>query len=225
LFGDSRNRDKPLWAIMEDLRKRKDMRFAVHTGDVVVNKHRKDKFEKYLDKIEDMPFPVYTCKGNHDFGLFEEYAIDEFETWKYNGFHRPDRFLKLNNANDHWGIEQKEFIKRWMDTNNRNFVFCHKPLDDVVFPDGRRTSHIMGEKPNGNKDAQWLRKYGYNNNLEFIGAGHYHAQAIQMLRENIVTVLEGRAGAPMYGNEMPFGYSIIYVWPDSWTVQRVDVSV
>ncbi len=224
VFGDSRNRDKPLWAIMEDLRRRKDLEFAVHTGDVVVNESRVDKFEKYLDKAEKVPFPIYTCRGNHDIGILDQYPdIKRYEQWKKVGFHRPDRFIKLDNAQDKWGNEQREFIKKWMKDESRKFVFCHKPLDDVVFPDGRRVSHNQGEVPGANEDAKWLRGLAAKKDIECFLVGHYHGFGVQMLQENALMITDGRGGAPSYGNHYYPGYTLFYVYPNSWTFQKINV--
>lgn len=219
-LGDSRTRvDDVLFPIIEHIERRGDIHIALHSGDVVQSASEDATFERYLQRIGRANTRFVTARGNHDVGLFKRFSLPLWQSVDIEDC----RFLVLDNAQDNLGAEQKEWIEAKLDADRRLFVIAHKPLYDIVFPNGTRATHNMGEQPGGNADAKWLVNMCGKHDVQLVIVGHYHGYAVQTLKNGITMLLEGRAGAPQYGSPTAYGYTLMTVYDDLWITQRIDI--
>lgn len=118
----------------------------------------------------------------------------------------------LNNSCDTFDQEAWDLLNTYKDSTHL-FVFCHKPLSTIVFPDGTESSHIMGEGspcPDAVKMQQWAAA----RHVTFCH-GHYHGWTLMDTDYGMV-IVEGRGGAASQ-----IGYTLFNIQPEGWSAHSV----
>jgi predicted phosphodiesterase len=118
----------------------------------------------------------------------------------------------LNNSCDTFDQEAWDLLNA-APTNLRLFVFCHKPLSPIVFPDGTESQHIMGEGAPC-PDAIKLQQWAAGRHATFCH-GHYHGWTLMSPNYGTV-IVDGRGGAAPQ-----IGYTLFVIQPEGWAAHAV----
>ena len=157
---------------------------------------------------------LFCVPGNHDIlgpGNWDQSLPGLPKQWaKTIG---PAHFIGLNNSCDTFDQEAWDLIAAAPEPPLHLFIFCHKPLSTIVFPDGSESQHIMGEGavcPDAIRMRQWL--YSHSATLCH---GHYHGWTL--MKTNYGTVIvDGRGGAAAQ-----IGYTLFNIQPEGWSAHSV----
>ncbi|MCA1759949.1 MAG: T9SS type A sorting domain-containing protein, partial [Bacteroidales bacterium] len=115
------------------IRKRREIKFGVFTGDIVAANPTADDWDKVDADIENLGLPVYFTVGNHDMEnreLFENRYGNTYYSFSFEN----DLFIVLDPNLDGWNIsgEQLVFLKNTLNDNNsitnNIFVLFHQLL-------------------------------------------------------------------------------------------------
>lgn len=119
----------------------------------------------------------------------------------------------LNNSCDTFDQEAWNLLNSYDGSAKHVFLFCHKPLSPIVFPDGSESQHIMGEGspcPDAVKMQTWVAAH-----TAATCHGHYHGWTL--MKTNYGTVIvEGRGGAAPQ-----IGYTLLNIQPEGWSAHSV----
>lgn len=99
------------------------------------------------------------------------------------------------------------------DPKEQLFMFMHKPLSTIVFPDGTESNHIMGEGapcPDAIKLQTWVAAHHAT-----VCHGHYHGWTLMNTSYGTV-IVEGRGGAAPQ-----IGYTLITLQAEGWSAHAV----
>lgn len=154
--------------------------------------------------------------GNHD---------DRYDTMKL-----PRQWLRklsnctlvgLDNSNDRFNDETWDLLSQVdYDAARPIIVFAHKPLSNVVLPDGSENYHVMGESgsPEAKRDAERLKDWLDSQYDVLLCVGHWHGHSYMMATYSQV-LIEGRGGAAP-----ELGYTIITVTPDGMVLHSINLA-
>lgn len=119
----------------------------------------------------------------------------------------------LNNSCDTFDQEAWNLLSTYDGSAKHVFIFCHKPLSPIVFPDGSESQHIMGEGspcPDAVKMQNWVAAHN-----AATCHGHYHGWTL--MKTNYGTVIvDGRGGAAPQ-----IGYTLLNIQPEGWSAHAV----
>lgn len=125
----------------------------------------------------------------------------------------PAHLIGLNNSCDTFDQEAWDLLNAYPGAPLHLFVFCHKPLSTIVFPDGTESNHIMGEGspcPDAVKMQQWVATRNVT-----LYHGHYHGWTLMRTTYGTV-IVDGRGGAAPQ-----IGYTLFNIQPEGWAAHSV----
>jgi hypothetical protein len=121
--------------------------------------------------------------------------------------------IGLNNSCDTFDQEAWKLLDTFQGPPQHCFVFCHKPLSPIVFPDGTESRHIMGEGatcPDAIKMQSWVAQHHATT-----CHGHYHGWTL-MSTDYGTVIVDGRGGAASQ-----IGYTLLNIQPEGWSAHSV----
>lgn len=124
------------------------------------------------------------------------------------------QLIGLNNSCDTFDQEAWNLLDT-VDTTKHLFLFCHKPLSKIVFPDGSESQHIMGEGspcPDAVKMQTWVAAHQATT-----CHGHYHGWTLMKTVYGTV-IVDGRGGAAPQ-----IGYTLFNIQPEGWACHAVSL--
>jgi 3',5'-cyclic AMP phosphodiesterase CpdA len=207
--GDSRDNPEVYGGIL-DLVSASGSRFLIHTGDLVSS--GTEKQWKGFDQImAGFSLPFYPVPGNHDAlrGKLDGYLAHSGAPQAHYSFdYGPVHFSMADSHNGGLDAAELDWLRRDLDATRQplKMVILHHPPFD---PDG--TTHIMAY---GNDAFMGLMA---EEGVDYVFAGHIHAYA-QAVRDGVVYVYTGGAGAPLYRQHPQAFYHYLLVSVDGTQV-------
>lgn len=196
VLGDTRNNvavSKRLYRKAKELGP--DMLF--HTGDIVRSGTARELISNHIQVIEKeaLPFPVFCVPGNHERGIFYNFAA-------YNALYGSDRFAFIHNECNFIGFnnsgkkgigeEELQFLEKSLAQPSRfAFVFLHIPpafFEAAFVLDSRR----RGFKKNAGRFHEILCEH----HVTEVFFAHIHGYASEVI-DGVRYTLTGGGGAPL----------------------------
>ncbi len=140
VIGDTEDGGPTLDAFITEMKKRTDIAFIIHVGDVASH-GEKDKMETVKAQFETLTIPTYYVPGNNDLVYDEKTERRTLRVYKeifgetvYFGFdYKNAQLLLLDNSYRRAGFSdpQLEWLKKELDssTTSYHFLFFHRPLN------------------------------------------------------------------------------------------------
>jgi hypothetical protein len=125
--------------------------------------------------------------------------------------------IGLDNSNDQIDQDGWSLLNGFAPINDKEqlFLFMHKPLSTIVFPDGTESNHIMGEGsscPDAVKLQQWATSHHAT-----LCHGHYHGWTLMNTSYGTV-IVDGRGGAASQ-----LGYTLFSIQPEGWSAHAISL--
>ncbi len=201
VVGDNRDGETTFRSILNSIKKDRSIKFAVNTGDLT-SLGTKWEYNKYKSMTDSSGIVFYNVVGNHDIknngiSTFNSMFGNRYISWESNG----TVFITLDNVSQR-GLDagQLSWLKSIMahQKSKTKIVFMHKPLFDVTgsFPD-----EVMYPKRLGRELTAMFEK----NKVLAVFWGHIHGFG-QETKNNILYVLAGGGGAPLYLPQFSGGF-------------------
>jgi predicted phosphodiesterase len=154
---------------------------------------------------------VYAIPGNHDAEW--DSKLGWARQWRHD---LPlVTLIGLDNSQDSFSPADWALLDK-LPATGPTFIFVHKPLSNVVLPDGSASTHNMGEG-SPNADAVKMAAFIQSKCDILLVHGHYHGWAF-MRTLYADCLVEGRGGAAP-----EIGWTQILVTPDGFTIHRFDL--
>ena len=196
VLGDTRNNvsiSKRLYRKSKELQP--DMLF--HTGDIVRSGTARELIENHIGVIEkeQLPFPVFCVPGNHERGIFYNFAA-------YNALYGSDRFafihehcnfVGINNSGKRGiGDEELNFLKTELEKPSKfSFVFLHIP------PAFFEAGFVLDSRRRGfKKNAGQFHEILCEHQVTEVFFAHIHGYASEVI-DGVRYTLTGGGGAPL----------------------------
>ncbi|MDP7422880.1 MAG: metallophosphoesterase [bacterium] len=187
-------------------------RFIVNTGDIVGHPNDQDEWNNFIEISSSLGVPQFVAWGNHEFRgkewiPFLRDLVDYPGNELYYAFSLENSLFIVLNTELHRQRskitgEQLAWLSRILDGNvaDHVFVFLHRPLWAV--PHGKHGGDCCDSRPKELKRLVDVLKRG---GVTAVFAGHDHLY-YRTRKEDIVQVVTGGAGAPLYAGEEKGGF-------------------
>jgi 3',5'-cyclic AMP phosphodiesterase CpdA len=193
VFSDSQQRMNVFADLITKVNMEGDIDFGVNNGDLTDHGTGLE-YSRYWDMASKLKFKIYECLGNHDNGIagtgkkiFENKYGKTYYYFDYKG----SRFIILDDSRSKGlGKDQWQWLREVLRTDNKKFIFMHRPLFDMT---GTIPSHIMTPV----SEVKELKALLIKSKVKYVFAGHIHGYG--RVKENgIVYIITAGAGAPLY---------------------------
>ena len=203
--GDSRDNPAVYKKVLDSVAA-SGSRFLIHAGDLVNNGEER-QWKAFQQIMAGFPLPFYPVPGNHDglSGKLDGYlAFSGAPQAHYSFDYGLVHFSMADSHNGGVSAAELAWLRQDLDTTQQpvKMVILHHPPFD---PDG--TNHIMAF---GNDAFMALMAEA---GVGYVFAGHIHAYA-QAVRDGVVYVYSGGAGAPLYRQHPQAFYHYLLVSVD-----------
>jgi 3',5'-cyclic AMP phosphodiesterase CpdA len=214
VIGDSRSGDDTYRKLVSMIMERKPD-FVVNTGDVIATPGSKREWMKFWEMSQPMTVPYFLTVGNHDAHpkmprsekIYKEQVDLPGNELYYSFTAGNSLFIVLDSCLD----DQEKRItgeqRTWLEgvlTNSRQkhkFVFLHHPLYTDLGK-GHHAHDSLDKYPDGRDSLEALLAK-FKVNAVFAGHEHYYQRRTV---DNIVHVITGGGGAPVYDREQDGGF-------------------
>jgi predicted phosphodiesterase len=214
VIGDSRDGETVYSQLIRRIIERKP-HFIIHLGDMIAKPHEKE-WKAFFEISRPINFPFFPVIGNHETGrtrLGEEMYRKQFtlpEGKTYYAFQAGGGlFIILDSEEGRGRIADDQWV--WLEkilssSNERfKFVFLHRPL--FLSVNSLKTGKAMDRYP---LDRDELHRLFLRTGVKVVFAGDDHRYD-RIERENILYLITGGGGAPIYAFKDQGGY-FHYVW-------------
>ncbi|MCX7702602.1 MAG: metallophosphoesterase [Planctomycetota bacterium] len=167
---------------------RTESNFVVLLGDIVRNNEK--MLEKVADSLAELPFPVYTLVGNHDYNSFAPDAFcRHLAPMNYHFAFSDALFIFFNNADEFLpsflpSLEMEKTVSLLENCSAKAILFfCHKPLDDP-----RPNSDHAMNRPSA---AAYLKRKILDANVDVVLSGHIRVWSVKK-EKNTLFITTGK---------------------------------